>query len=251
MKHWFISDIHLKSVHERNGKILLRFLHSLLEDQPQQSQLFLLGDIFDLWVGDHQVFQKKYQPLVEALTQLKSAGMPIFFFEGNHDLHIENFFSKKLDIPVYTSPQIFELNGLKVQIEHGDEINSQDKAYLRLRAFLRSQPLKFLGQNLPGRFWDYVGMKASQTSRKYSSHLREEKEIQIRKMIREYAQDLKQSKNELDAVISGHMHVWDDYMYDGGILGQIRAINLGSWLGPEVKALKLQDQNWEWVILRD
>lgn len=250
MKHWFISDIHLKSANERSGKILLRFLHSLQAEDVHSTQLFLLGDIFDLWVGDHEVFQKQFEPIILELQKLKNAGMQIFFFEGNHDLHIENFFTKVLGIPVYTSAQIFDLNGLKVQIEHGDEMNLEDLAYLRLRAFLRSRPLKFFGQNLPGRFWSFVGRKASQTSRKFSSQYREDKEKQIRQVIRQHARRLQAQNPNINAVISGHMHVWDDYSVEEA--GQIlRSINLGSWLGTEIKALKLEGQSWQWVTLTE
>ena len=89
MEAWFISDIHLKTAEERNGKILLRFLRSLLAGNPQQVHLFMLGDIFDLWVGGHTYFAKKFEPLMQALGDLRKAGARITFIEGNHDVHVE------------------------------------------------------------------------------------------------------------------------------------------------------------------
>lgn len=138
MDAWFVSDIHLKSVEERNGKILLRFLRSLLAQEPAQTHLFLLGDIFDLWVGGHQYFAKKFQPLIEVLSELKKAGTKITFVEGNHDVHIEGFFRDKLGIEVFVEAQYYEIDGVTVRVEHGDLINLEDLTYLKYRSFIRS-----------------------------------------------------------------------------------------------------------------
>ncbi|MGE3759506.1 MAG: UDP-2,3-diacylglucosamine diphosphatase, partial [Pseudobdellovibrionaceae bacterium] len=189
MEAWFVSDIHLKSVNERNGITLLRFLNSLLEQKNRPSHLFLLGDIFDLWIGNHQFFVLKFAPIVNALTQLKNAGVEVVYFEGNHDLHLKSLWKQTFEIPVYTEPRSFTLGPWTVRLEHGDYINSADKAYLRYRSVVRSPFMEAVAQIVPGFLWETIGTEASKWSRKRSQVTREEKEGELRNLIRRYAQD--------------------------------------------------------------
>lgn len=249
MEAWFLSDIHLKSVEERNGKILLRFLRSLLAQNPANIHLFLLGDIFDLWIGGHDYFVQKYQPLMDALKDLKSAGAKITYIEGNHDVHIEDFFQKQLGADVFVEAQYFDINGLRVRCEHGDLINLNDKAYLRYRGVIRHPLVKPLGTKLPGRFWGYVGNKMSQKSRKKSSSYRSRNEDQLVTMIRAHVAHA-YSQKPFDYVISGHMHVFDDHVVE--IDGQkVRSINLGSWFEKTVKVFRIKESQGEWVALSE
>jgi UDP-2,3-diacylglucosamine hydrolase len=73
----------------------LRFLHSIKAKNPKQVQLFLLGDIFDLWVSNGAVFVKKFQAISDAIGDLTSSGVRVVFFEGNHDLHIAPHWKKR------------------------------------------------------------------------------------------------------------------------------------------------------------
>lgn len=247
MEAWFLSDIHLKSVEERNGKILLRFLRSLLAGNPSQIHLFLLGDIFDLWIGGHDYFVQKYKPLMEALQELKSAGARITYIEGNHDVHIEDFFQRQLGAEVFVEAQYFEIDGVRIRCEHGDLINLNDKAYLRYRGVIRHPLVKPLGTRLPGRFWGYVGTKMSAKSRKKSGHYRTRNEAQLVAMIRGHIAHAYQEK-AFDYIISGHMHVFDDHIvdFDGH---KVRSINLGSWFEENVKVFRIKSGQGEWVLL--
>lgn len=232
---------------ERNGKILLRFLRSLLEKNPSEIHLFLLGDIFDLWIGGHQYFVKRYQPLIEVLQALKAAGTRITYIEGNHDLHIEDFFKKQLGADVFVEAQYFNIDGMKVRCEHGDLINSNDKAYLRYRGVVRHPLVKPLGTRLPGQFWGYVGEKMSQKSRKKSGTYRVQNESALVQMIRGHIAKAYQEQ-EFDIVISGHMHVFDDHVvdFDGK---KVRSINLGSWFEDTIKVFQIKDGQGNWVTI--
>ena len=250
MEAWFISDVHVKDLRERNGQNLLRFLHFLEtrveELGPQQLSLYLLGDIFDLWIADHQVFVDKYKEVIEILQRLKSKTIKIVFIEGNHDVHIDRFFRDVLGFEVHVEAQIVYEQGLRIRIEHGDLINLQDRAYQRYRSFIRSFALRWLAHVLPGRIWLRIGERASQTSRKFSAEARNEQEGLLRNMIRQHAEKLAKDQN-IDVVISGHMHVKDDVELTVGN-HRIRSINLGSWLDGETPALCLRDQKFSWYF---
>lgn len=230
---------------ERNSDILLRFLHSLREKNLQQVHLFLLGDIFDLWVGGSSIFVKKFQPLVEALRDLKNAGARITYIEGNHDVHIESFWQKKLGIDVFVEAQFYEINGLKVRVEHGDLINLDDETYLRYRSIIRHPLVKPLNWIIPGKIWDEVGNYAARKSRARSHSYRVRNEEKLITMIRAHALRVF-PESPYDVLVSGHMHVYDDYEFQVGAQ-KARSINLGSWYGPTVKVLRLSGQKLDWV----
>ncbi len=246
MKSWFVSDIHLRDVNERNSVILLRFLHSLQND-PEITHLFFLGDIFDLWVGDSDVFQKKFQALVDVIVEIKRRGVEVVYFEGNHDVHVKNFWEGKFSIPVWTDAKSYQLGIWKVRLEHGDFINPDDQKYLMYRSFVRKPQLEKLAYVLPGVLLDGVGLFASKLSRKKSSVRRRDSENDLRKMIRTYAQTKIKQEN-FDLIITGHMHVRDifEFEVDGH---QKTSINLGSWF-EEPMALCLTDQGFTWQVLK-
>ena len=251
MEAYFLSDIHLKSVDERNGQNLLRFFNSLIDTSAQKPSqeihLFLLGDIFDWWLSDHQVFIDKFYPIIEPIKKLIDQGVRVYFFEGNHDLHIHPYWAEKLGVRVYTEPEYFQLGPWKVRCEHGDLINLEDKNYLRLRALLRHPFVETLGHVLPGKMWERVGLFLSHKSRQYSAADRENKEQDITQMIRRHAERAFE-EGAFDFIITGHMHVRDEYYFGSGKI-KPGSVNLGSWFG-DIKILKLTEMGPEWITIQ-
>lgn len=247
MESYFLSDIHLKNMNERNGQILLRFLHSLTDKDPNQIQLFFMGDIFDLWVSNGRVFVQKYKSLVDVVKQLTDKGVKIYFFEGNHDLHIDPYWEKVLKVKVFVDPQYLKIGRLTVRLEHGDLINLDDKNYLKLRATLRHPIVETIGHLMPGNVWEEIGKLWSPRSRKKSSNYKVRNQEKLIEMIRLHAM---RSFNEkpFDLIITGHMHVRDDHqiMINNN---QVRSVNLGSWFENEVYVLKIDNDAIEWVKL--
>ncbi len=260
MESYFLSDIHLKSASERNGKILLRFLRSLQNSSshstsshsslkradPSQVQIFFLGDIFDLWVSGGQAFIDKYQDLLIAIKDLTLSGVRIVFFEGNHDLHLAPYWENELGVEVYTEARTMDIGGLRVRLEHGDLINLEDVAYLRLRHFLRHPWMEKVGHTIPGWVWLKVGEWLSPVSRKRSASYRHRNEKKLIQMIRHHASRAYQEA-PFDLIVTGHMHVRDDFSFqmDGR---NVRSINLGSWF-EDVKILKICEGQVRWVEL--
>lgn len=245
MQAWFVSDLHLKNINERNSVILLRFLHSLLEND-KVTHLYLLGDIFDLWVGDSDVFQKKFQAIVDAIADLKRKGVEIAYFEGNHDVQVKSFWQDKFGIPVHVDAKIVHLGPHKVRLEHGDYINPDDKAYLKYLETIRAPRMKILADVVPGIFWDEVGSFASRLSRKKSYSGRRDSSDDIREKIRNYALD-KATDSNFDYIITGHMHVRDEFEFDYNNQKKV-SINLGSWF-EEPQALCLTEAGHSWKKL--
>lgn len=263
---YFLSDVHIKDNQDINYIKLNQFLEK--DWLSHRGDVYLLGDIFDLWVSNHQIFVHSYKRLIHNLIQVKQKGFKVVYFEGNHDLHLNKFWHQELGFEVQREIKTYSIEGLKFRLEHGDLINSKDLAYLRLRRFLRTPTMTFLAHTLPGLFWKILGQKWSHESRKNSRRFKENKTTEIIEMIRNYAENQDQDQNQgqdhdqkqkhdpdrdpFDVMITGHMHVKDTYEFQKNNETKI-SINLGSWF-EEPSILKFERcvpgnslKNFSWI----
>lgn len=227
MKHWFISDLHIKDINERNGNLLLRFFF-FLNKNPKDHTVYFLGDIFDFWLSDGRAFQNHYQYLISEIEKFKNLGGNLIYFEGNHDFHIDRFWTRKLNIPVIENEAFFQIDGLKIRCEHGDYINPDDRKYLAWRELTRRPWMEWLAHTLPSSFWKKFGESMSAKSRKKTSSYHSENSEKLRTMIQAYAMKVFNAE-AFDVIITGHMHIFDDYTFQAKGKS-VRSINLGTWL---------------------
>lgn len=247
MQAWFISDIHLKDINERNSIMLLRFLR-FLENESKATHLFLLGDIFDLWVGDSSLFEKKFLPIVDAILRLKDRGVEVVYFEGNHDVHVKRYWQNHFGIPVHVDAKTFQLGPYQVRMEHGDYINPDDLSYLKYLEIIRSRKMEMVAYGLPGIVFDVLGNMASRKSRKRTSVMRKDSEQDLRNKIRRFA--LKTSEtSSFDFLVTGHMHVRDEYEFQFQEKKRV-SINLGSWF-ESPQAFCLEDSGYHWLPIKN
>lgn len=237
---YFLSDLHIRNIKEEKAQKLLRFFISL-EGKASSTQLFLVGDIFDLWLGGHSFFTEKFAPLIEALKRFALAGGKIHYFEGNHDLHLKTFWEQQVGAKVYSSAEYFALQNLTVRVEHGDQMDPEDKGYIFLRWFLRTSPLKWFTLHLPGKLVSCLGEWASSQSRTYTDGKRDHDRIQ--KVIHTHAKSAHLNRY-FDVIVSGHVHLQDEYSFISGKT-HIKSYNLGSW-DTSSQVLRLKDSQWTW-----
>lgn len=224
---YFVSDIHIESPDSPRAHAFLAFLKGL-SGPGDATHLFLLGDIFDLWVADHDFFVERYADIVDEIKRLRDAGVEIAYFEGNHDLHLRYFWADDLGLTVYPGPTYVELAGKTVRLEHGDEMDPDDTGYLFLRWFLRTTPIRLLLRYLPGGLISRIGERASSTSRRYTS---ETKSIDAHTAVAKIRTHAGKAYRErpFDLIVSGHVHVRDDCEIEVDD-AKCRSINLGTWL---------------------
>lgn len=111
-------------------KKFVRWLNAI---QSDAAAIFLLGDLFDFWFEYKQVVPKGYVRVLGKLAELTDQGIPIYFFVGNHDLWMKDYFQEELHIPVYHQPKVFEFNQKQFFIGHGDGLGPGDKGYKRMK----------------------------------------------------------------------------------------------------------------------
>lgn len=224
---YFVSDLHITSPEDPKAVLFVRFLRSLSGDRGA-SHLFLLGDIFDMWLADHRYFIERYRDVIDEIVGLREHGVEIHYFEGNHDLHLRKYWAGELGLAVHSGPLYLELKGHALRLEHGDQMDPDDRGYRFLRWFLRTPPMRFLIYNLPGNVAAWIGERASATSRTYTSEMKTISEHDAVRKIRTHA-ELVHAECPFDIIISGHVHTRDDYTFEAAT-SSFRSVNLGTWL---------------------
>jgi len=133
-KIYFASDQHFGAPTYdesfKREKIFIQWLDLIKNDAHT---LFLLGDLFDFWFEYKTVVPKGFIRVLGKLAELKDTGTKIYFFVGNHDLWMNDYFETELGIPVYHKPQEFIFDNNLFLIGHGDGLGPGDKGYKRMK----------------------------------------------------------------------------------------------------------------------
>jgi len=144
-KVYFSSDNHLGAptweASLPREKKFVRWLDMIKEDAQA---IFLLGDLFDFWFEYKTVVPKGFVRVLGKLAEIADSGIPIYFFVGNHDLWMRDYFEKELNIPTYYDPKHFEIGGKDFFIGHGDGKGPGDKGYKRMKKVFTDPSFKWL-----------------------------------------------------------------------------------------------------------
>jgi len=130
----FISDLHLESSKPEIGRQFLAFLEG---EAGEADALYILGDLFESWVGDDDP-NPHYAVMKSGLRRLVDTGVPVFFMHGNRDFMIGAEFAEETGVTILDDPEIIELHGEKVMLSHGDALCIDDKQYQQLRLMTRN-----------------------------------------------------------------------------------------------------------------
>ena len=133
-KIYFASDQHFGIPNFEESKLReLKFINWLDEIKADAKAIFLLGDLFDFWFEYKTVVPKGFIRVLGKLAEMSDDGIQIYFFVGNHDLWMNDYFSEELGIKVFHEPQEFEFDGKRFLIGHGDGLGPGDKGYKRMK----------------------------------------------------------------------------------------------------------------------
>ncbi|GGK14492.1 UDP-2,3-diacylglucosamine hydrolase [Yeosuana aromativorans] len=144
-KIYFASDNHLGApTNEDSLPREKKFVTWLDDVKKDAAAIFLLGDLFDFWFEYKTVVPKGFTRTLGKLAEISDAGIPIYYFVGNHDLWMANYFNKELNIPVFHRPQEFTLNNKTFFIGHGDGLGPGDKGYKRMKKVFTNPFFKWL-----------------------------------------------------------------------------------------------------------
>ena len=144
---FFASDVHLASDTPAARAITARFLSFLERAGREASAVYLLGDIFEAWVGDEDLKRKAYQPVFKALRHLTRSGVSVYFMAGNRDFLLSDEVLKQLGIHRLSDPYVLSLPNWQFVLSHGDLYCTDDLAYQRYRVTVHDPKIqaRFLG----------------------------------------------------------------------------------------------------------
>ena len=224
-KLYFASDFHLGAIsyassREREDRIV-RWLDMIKDDA---AEIFLVGDIFDFWFEYATVVPKGYIRFLGKLAQLADAGIKLYFFKGNHDMWMFDYFEKELGATIITNELTFERDGKKFYLHHGDGLGPGDTKYKILKRIFRSKFCQWLFARIHPNLGVGIANKWSKHSRIEGTRTEHLRTYQQDWLVLHSNAMLKE--NHYDYLIFGHRHLPLDVTLNGGS----RYINLGEWV---------------------
>ena len=133
MATYFISDLHLERIESPITNIFTAFL----DDLNQNDSLYILGDLFESWIGDDNVSELS-QYISDRLLMLSERDISVAIMHGNRDFLIGEDFCKASSIKLINDPRIIEIDTKKVMLTHGDELCTDDSEYQAFRSVVRN-----------------------------------------------------------------------------------------------------------------
>jgi len=131
----FISDLHLCGHRPEITRLFIDFLH---DAAGQTDALYILGDLFEYWVGDDAVSDDQFRDGVAALRDFSARGTPLFVMHGNRDFLMRDGFERATGGRLLPDPHVIDLYGERVLLSHGDALCTADTQYMQFRRTVRS-----------------------------------------------------------------------------------------------------------------
>lgn len=146
----FISDLHLTARRPATAEL---FLGWLAGPARQAGELYILGDLFDYWLGDDDLAEPFNEHIRTGLANLAAAGTAIYFLPGNRDFLIGKAFAAATGVTLLPDIHVRRIAGRPTLLLHGDTLCTDDHAYLAFRGRVRNDDWRrdFLGRPLAER----------------------------------------------------------------------------------------------------
>ncbi|MFT6869778.1 MAG: UDP-2,3-diacylglucosamine hydrolase [Paraglaciecola sp.] len=225
-KIYFASDLHLGApTAAASFPREKKFVTWLDEIKKDAEAIFLLGDLFDFWFEYKTVVPKGFVRTLGKLAEIRDSGIPIYFFVGNHDLWMNDYFETELNIPVFHKPEVFNINNKIFLIGHGDGLGPEDKSYKRMKKVftfpLFKWMFRWLHPDLGVKLGQYMSVKNKLISGdEDAKYLGEENEWLVKYCKR------KLSETHYDYFVFGHRHLpLEIKLKENSVY-----MNLGDWI---------------------
>lgn len=220
MRTLFIADLHISENHRHITDAFFSFLD---KEAANAETLYILGDMFEVWIGDDE-----HTPLMDEVAQKltlfsKKNNAKIFYIHGNRDFMIGKRYAKQASMTLLPEHTEIDLYGTKTLIMHGDTLCLFDKQYQRMRKVIHNPLLQFIFNCLPLRLRKRIGWKirtASQNKKAYKNTkimgVTEQEVIRV------------MEQHQVQRLIHGHTH--QAFVHDFMVNGQPgQRFDVGDW----------------------
>jgi len=224
-KIYFASDNHLGIPDTKSSLIReKKFVKWLDLIKADAHSIYLLGDLFDFWFEYKTVVPKGFTRVLGKIAEIADSGIPIYFFTGNHDMWVRDYFQSELGVKVISKPQQFKINEKNFFIGHGDGLGPGDTSYKLMKKFVTGN-----------RFFKWcfrlihpdIGIKLGQFLSKEKKLMSAKKDIGDveNQWLTQYCRK-KLETSQYDYFIFGHSHI----PLDVELSAESKYINLGDWI---------------------
>ena len=215
-KTYFIADLHLS---ENRPHLLALFRQFMQEQAPHAEKLYILGDLFDFWIGDDEKSDliSEVQQLIRHLTE---QGVPCYFQHGNRDFLIGKKFAEACGLSLLPTYQLIDLYGTPTLLCHGDTLCVDDVKYQHYRKKVHQKWRQWLFLHLPLK----VRLKIAEKIRAKSRQDKQLKSTEIMDVNAAFVQQIF-AQFHVTQMIHGHTHRQKHHE----ILPHFHRIVLGDW----------------------
>lgn len=225
-KIFFLSDFHLGAPDHATSlqreKRIIAFLDSI---KSEAHWIFILGDMFDFWYEYKKVVPKGFVRILGKLAELTDSGIVIRFFVGNHDMWMNGYFERELNIKVYHEHKRFLFNNKKFIIGHGDGLGPGDHRYKLLKKIFRNKISQALFGTLHPTWGIGLADFFSRKSRMATGSSDEQFLGEDREWLITFCRE-ELVKEHVDFFIFGHRHLPIDFQ----LTENSKYLNLGDWI---------------------
>ena len=224
-KIYFASDFHLGAPNPNESrKREIQIIEWLNAIQKDAQALFLVGDIFDFWFEYKKVVPKGFVRIQAKIAELTDKGIEVYFFLGNHDMWMKNYFSEEIGVIMIENELQVEINERRFYISHGDGLGPGDYGYKFIKRVFRNPICQFLFSivhpSLGLSLANYFSHRSrSNTGKKDDNYSKKENEW----LYQFCRAQLK--KEPFDYFIFGHRHLPMEITMESAVY-----INLGEWM---------------------
>lgn len=196
-KTYFIADLHLS---ENRPHLLALFRQFMQEQAPEAEKLYILGDLFDFWIGDDEQSNliSEVQQLIRHLTE---QGVPCYFQHGNRDFLIGKKFANACGLTLLPTYQVIDLYGTPTLLCHGDTLCVDDVKYQHYRKKVHQKWRQWLFLHLPLK----VRLNIAEKIRAKSRQDKQLKSTEIMDVNADFVQQMF-AQFHVTQMIHGHTH---------------------------------------------
>ena len=214
----FISDLHLSAERPDITALFIRFLNN---EARQAEALYILGDLFEAWLGDDMVLPE-YVDAIAAMKALSDSGVPVFIMHGNRDFFLGETFTAMSGTTLLDDPSRIDLYGKPTLLLHGDTLCTDDVKYQKFRAMVRNPA------------WQQQMLALSPQER-----------LKLAKEYREMSQA--ETGNKAEDIMDVNQHTLEQVMQDKGIYHMIH----GHTHRPAIHNFNVDTQAAQRIVLGD
>ncbi|MCG7656821.1 UDP-2,3-diacylglucosamine diphosphatase [Wielerella bovis] len=198
MQTLFIADLHLS---DNTPDLNALFAQFLRDHAGKATALYILGDLFEAWTGDDDDSATAAQVATEIRAFSQTA--PVYFIAGNRDFLLGKHYAAQANMTLLPENHLIELFGQKILLTHGDEMCTDDVAYLRYRRVMRCAIVQKILLALPFRKRKQIAenLRAKSRARKQYTNvyaISDVTEAGVQAALRQFS--------DISLIIHGHTH---------------------------------------------